>query len=124
MKRVALFALLLATLVLSAAAQSANTIRPVIFRIAGAALSQINPSLGPGHDSIQVIVRTENPETVTVRVTLTYLDAGSTVTAVSERPIRNGFDIHSFTVPSCQVAITSINIKELAVVADQTHTGY
>jgi hypothetical protein len=96
-------------------------VAPIVFRIPGTALS---PVLGLGGDTIQVIIRTQNPKVVTARVTMTYLVEGQEIVAVSERPIPNGSDIHSFPVPSYQVPIISVTVKELAVLTDQMYTGF
>jgi hypothetical protein len=96
---------------------------PLVSRVPGTALTLLVP-VGPSADFIQVLVRTANPKTVMVRVTLTYLFEGSPVVAVSERPMVNGLDLHSFTVPSYQVPIMSVNIKEFVIASDQTYTGY
>jgi hypothetical protein len=98
-------------------------IPPTVFRFDGSALATLVP-LGPSTDFIEVLVSTANPKTDAVRVTLTYLFQNAKVVAVSERPITNGFDIHSFAVPSYQVPILSVNVKELVVASDQTYTGY
>ena len=100
-----------------------GAIRPAVFRFPGYALASLGP-FSPSSDFIEVIVSTANPKTDAVRVTLTYLFEGASVVAVSERPITNGFDIHSFAVPSYQVPIMSVNVKELALTSDQTYTGY
>jgi hypothetical protein len=96
-------------------------VAPVVFRIPGTTLS---PALGPGGDTIQIIIRTQNPRAVTVRVTVTYVVEGQEVVAFSERPIPNGSDIHSFPVPSYQVPIVSVTVKELTVLTDQMYTGF
>jgi len=94
---------------------------PILFRMSSTVLAAINPNLSAGGDAIQVIVGTQNPKVLALRVTLIYVIDGVETTLTSQRPIANGFDIHSFAVPNYQVRVKSVTVQELAVLTEQTY---